>query len=342
MPTELRTHDAAAMRRALDLARLGPPGGPNPQVGCVLIGPSGDVLAEGVHRGAGTPHAEVDALSTVPHGAAAGATAVVTLEPCDHVGRTGPCSIALLGAGIARVVVAQPDPNPVAAGGAQRLRSAGVTVETGVLADEASALNERWATAVARGRPWVTVKWASSLDGRIAAPDGTSRWITGPVARADVHRRRAEHGAILVGTGTALADDPVLTARGADGPLPHQPRPVVVGHRDLPEGAALHGRPDLLRIREHDPSAVLDALTAAGLTSVLVEGGPTVASAFLAAGLVDELLVYLAPTLLGGDRLATGDLGVPTIAARHRLAVRATVALGADLLVVARPAPEGA
>ncbi len=332
----------SAMRRALELAALGPAGGPNPRVGCVILDASGRVLAEGYHRGSGTPHAEIDALQQLPHGGAAGATAVVTLEPCNHTGRTGPCSVALLEAGVARVVYAIPDPHQAAAGGAERLRAGGVEVEAGVLADAAAALNEHWIAAVTTGRPWVTVKWASSLDGRIAAADGTSRWITGPEARADVHRRRAEHGAILVGTGTALADDPGLTARGPDGLLPHQPVPVVVGLRELPARAAVHAHPrPLVHVRSHDPRAVLDAVAGTGATSAFVEGGPTLASAFLAAGLADEVLVYLAPTLLGGPRLATGDLGVATISDQLRLDVREVRTLGTDLLVVARPRTAG-
>ena len=332
-------HLVPAMRRALELATCGPAGGANPRVGCVLLGPDGELLAEGWHRGAGTPHAEPDALAKVPDGAAAGATAVVTLEPCDHTGRTGPCSVLLMEAGVARVVYAQADPNPLAAGGAERLRAAGIRVHAGVLADEAAALNERWAASLRLGRPWVTAKWAASLDGRIAAADGTSRWITGSVARADVHRRRAEHGAVVVGTGTAWADDPALTARDAGGVLlTHQPVPVVVGRRDPAADAAVHAHPKpLLRVRSHDPRAALDAIADAGATSAFLEGGPTLVSAFLAAGLVDEVLVYLAPTLLGGDRLATLDLGVPTIDAQRRLAIREVHRLGDDLLVVARP-----
>lgn len=329
-----------AMRRALELAALGPAGGANPRVGCVLLSPQGTPLAEGFHRGAGTPHAEVDALSQVPPGAAAGATAVVTLEPCDHVGRTGPCSEALIEAGVARVLYAAADPFPPARGGAARLRAAGVRVEGGLLEPEAALLNERWSAALRLGRPWVTAKWASSLDGRIAAADGTSRWITGPEARADVHRRRAEHGAIVVGSGTALADDPALTARGDGGALlPHQPLPVVVGRRAPAEDAAVrrHPRP-LLHVPDHDAAAALEAVARQGVTSAFLEGGPTLVSAWLAAGLVDEVLVYLAPTLLGGDRTATGDLGVATIAEQRRLDVREVHRLGADLLIVARPA----
>jgi diaminohydroxyphosphoribosylaminopyrimidine deaminase/5-amino-6-(5-phosphoribosylamino)uracil reductase len=333
----------AAMGRALELAALGPSGGPNPQVGCVILDASGAVLAEGYHRGAGTPHAEVDALRSLPPGASAGATAVVTLEPCNHTGRTGPCSVALIEAGIARVVFAIPDPAQVAAGGAQRLRDAGVDVQDGVLAEEAAALNERWLAAITRGRPWVTAKWGSSLDGRVAAEDGSSRWITGEIARAEVHRHRAEHGAIVVGTGTVLADDPSLTARNEDGTLkPTQPLPVVVGARALPSGALLnrHPRP-VLQVQLHDPAAVLEAIRNAGPTSALLEGGPTLISAFAAAGLIDEYLVYLAPALLGGDRLATRDLGVATISDQLRLDLREVRTLGPDVLVVARPHLEG-
>ncbi len=179
-----------AMRRALELARRGPRG-VNPQVGAVILSPAGDVIAEGWHRGLGSPHAEVDALSRLAPGRARGATAVVTLEPCNHTGHTGPCALALIEAGITRVVYGLDDPTPRAAGGARRLRAAGVDVEAGVLAADGAAQLHDWLTVQRLGRPHVTVKWAQSLDGRIAAADGTSRWITGPAARADVHRRRA-------------------------------------------------------------------------------------------------------------------------------------------------------
>ncbi|NAZ83340.1 bifunctional diaminohydroxyphosphoribosylaminopyrimidine deaminase/5-amino-6-(5-phosphoribosylamino)uracil reductase RibD, partial [Kineococcus sp. R8] len=299
------------MRRALELAARGPATGPNPRVGCVLLDASGTVRAEGFHAGAGTPHAEVAALRALA-GPAAGMTAVVTLEPCAHTGRTAPCTGALLDAGVTRVVVAAADPNPRAAGGAAVLRGAGVDVEVGVLAAEAERLNERWGTAVGRGRPWVTWKWASTLDGRAAAADGSSRWITGRAARADVHRLRAAHDAVLVGTGTALADDPALTVRadGADVPG-RQPLRVVLGHRDLPVGSRLlDARAETLHLRTHDPRAALQALAAEEVRTVLLEGGPTVAAAFWRAGLVDEVVCYLAPALLGAGAPAVGDLGV--------------------------------
>ncbi|MET0734677.1 MAG: bifunctional diaminohydroxyphosphoribosylaminopyrimidine deaminase/5-amino-6-(5-phosphoribosylamino)uracil reductase RibD [Microbacterium sp.] len=332
-----------AMRRALALALRGPRG-VNPQVGAVLLSPSGTVLAEGWHRGAGTPHAEVDALSKLPAGAASGATAVVTLEPCNHTGRTGPCSEALIAAGVARVVYAVADPGVASSGGAARLRDAGVDVEAGVLAEEGAALLESWLTVERLGRPHVTVKWAQSLDGRAAAADGTSQWITGPAARADVHRRRATADAIVVGTGTLLADDPALTARRPDGTLyDHQPIPVVLGDREVPDTAAVHRHPHALLHRSgSDLPAVLDELRERGVQRVFIEGGPTIASAFLREDLVDEVLAYIAPTLIGsgrdgGDRPALGSLGVETITGQRRLAVASVERLGDDLLVVATP-----
>ena len=327
----------AAMRRALELAERGPVTGGNPQVGCVLLDDAGRIVAEGWHRGAGTPHAEVDALSHLTD--ARGLTAVVTLEPCNHTGRTGPCSEALVAAGIARVVYAVSDPGRVSAGGAARLRAGGVEVIPGVLAAEAAELLHVWLTAAARGRPWVTVKWASTLDGRAAAADGTSQWITGTAARQRVHEQRAASDVILVGTGTVFADDPALTARGDAGELlAHQPLPVVVGERPIPADAALRRHPaGVLETGTRDLERVLAELDARGVRRVYVEGGPTLASAVIAAGLADEYAVYLAPALLGGDRLAVGELGITTIADARRLRIMSVEQLGEDLLVMARP-----
>ncbi len=339
------TTEAAAMARALELALRGPRHGVNPQVGCVLLSPAGEVIAEGWHRGAGTAHAEVDALSKLADPALArGATAVVTLEPCNHQGRTGPCSVALIEAGVARVVYAVADPGERSHGGGERMRAAGLEVEQGLGAEAVEEAIRPWLTAVRLHRPFVTVKWASSLDGRAAAADGTSQWITGWAARADVHRRRADADAIVVGTGTVLADDPALTARddaptadGGGGLLPHQPAPVVIGTRPVPAGARVHGHPQPLRVfATHDLAAVLDELYADEVRSVFVEGGPTVASAFLAAGLADEVLVYLAPTLLGGPRSALTELGVGTIDEQRRLRITDLTRLGDDIGIVAR------
>ncbi len=333
-------HDA--MRRALAIARNGPRG-VNPQVGAVILSPAGDVLAEGWHRGAGTPHAEVDALSRLSPGGARGATAVVTLEPCNHTGRTGPCSEALIAAGISRAVYAVADPGDHSSGGAERLRAAGVDVEAGLLAADAESLLASWLTVQRLGRPHVTVKWAQSLDGRAAAADGTSRWITGALARADVHRRRALADAIVVGTGTVLADDPALTARTHEGALlPDQPVPVVVGARAVPADAALRRHPREFLQYPGDLPAMLADLRDRGVHRVFVEGGPAVAASFLREELADELLVYVAPVLLGGDMLAVRDIGVDTIADARRLEVSSVDTLGEDLLVVATVRPASA
>ncbi len=341
----------AAMDRALELARRGPAHGPNPRVGCVLLAggvPDGSparVLGEGWHRGAGTAHAEVAALAD----AAArghdvrGATAVVTLEPCAHTGRTGPCAHALADAGVAHVVHAVEDPNPAAAGGAAALRARGVRVTSGVRAAEAAELLRVWATAAARGTPYVTLKTATSLDGRVAARDGTSRWVTGPQARAHAHAVRAAVDAVAVTTGTVLADDPALTARRPDGSLvDHQPLRVVVGRRDVPAAARLRGAGGpLLHVRSHAVADLLAAVAAREVRHLLVEGGPALATALLAADAVDELHAYLAPVVLGAGPAAVGDLGVSTLAAAPRLRTARVERLGDDVLLVARrePAP---
>ena len=335
--TETAAYDRL-MRRALSLAARGPATGVNPQVGCVLVSPDGTVVAEGWHRGVGTAHAEVDALSKVE--SANGLTAIVTLEPCNHTGHTGPCSVALIEAGVARVIYSVSDPNPQAGGGAERLREAGVTVESGLLAEDTEEFMHPWLTAVRLGRPYVTVKWASSLDGRAAAADGTSQWITGTAARQHVHERRALADAIIVGTGTVLADDPSLTARGDAGELmEHQPVPVVLGERAIPASAKLRRHPaGLIESGSRDVGAVLTDLYSRDIRRVFVEGGPTIASVFIAAGLVDELLVYLAPTLIGGPRLAIGNLGIGTIADQLRLTIADVERLGDDVLIIARKA----
>lgn len=338
-PTGTVTHETA-MRRALTLAALGPARDPNPRVGCVLLDTDGRIVAEGFHCGAGTPHAEAAALTDARTRGVdpRGTTAVVTLEPCAHHGRTGPCADALIEAGVAAVVVAVGDPNPVATGGAARLRAAGIEVTTGVLADEGEELLRLWLHTVRTGRPYVTLKLATSLDGRVAAADGTSQWITGPQARAHAHTIRAQVDAIAVGSGTVLADDPSLTARTADGGLfEHQPLRVVLGRRPVPGTARLHGPGGaLVQLPEHDVDAVLQELAARGVRHLLVEGGPTLSTALLAADAVDEIHAYVAPVLLGAGATAVGDLGVTTIGAAARFATHDVGRLGDDMLLVAR------
>ncbi|MCX7520952.1 bifunctional diaminohydroxyphosphoribosylaminopyrimidine deaminase/5-amino-6-(5-phosphoribosylamino)uracil reductase RibD [Microbacterium sp. STN6] len=333
----------AAMRRALALAAHGPATGVNPRVGCVILDADGAVIAEGWHRGAGTPHAEIDALGHLEPGDARGSTVVVTLEPCNHTGRTGPCSVALIEAGVARVVYAASDPGVRSGGGARRLHDAGVEVIGGVLGDEVERFLGDWLPAARLGRPFVTLKWASSLDGRTAAADGTSKWIIGAAARQRVHEQREASDAIIVGTATVLSDDPSLTARGDAGELmPRQPMPVVVGVRQIPSDAAVFRHPHAPFIAPtHDLAQVLDHLFGLGVRRAFVEGGPTLATAFLAAGLVDELVVYLAPSLLGGPHTAIADIGVGTIAEARRLEITGVERLGNDLMIVAHPRDGG-
>lgn len=302
------------MRAALDLAVRGPSADPNPRVGCVLER-DGEMVGRGWHAGAGTPHAEAAALADAGD-RACGATAYVTLEPCSHTGRTGPCVDALTAAGVRRVVYAQADPNPAARGGGEILRSRGIEVHGGFLADQAAAINERWSFAVTHERPWVTWKFASSLDGRSAAADGTSQWISNASSRADVHALRRDVGAVVVGTGTALADDPQLTARDEHGTVSgRQPLRVVVGDRDLPPTARLlDDAATTVRIHTHDPVVALKNLHERGIRTVLLEGGPTLGGAFAASGLVDELIAYVAPLLFGAGSAAVGPMGVGTLA----------------------------
>jgi diaminohydroxyphosphoribosylaminopyrimidine deaminase/5-amino-6-(5-phosphoribosylamino)uracil reductase len=288
----------------------------------VLLDADGRTVAEGHHRGAGTPHAEADALAAAGS-AARGPTAVVTLEPCNHTGRTGPCAQALVDAGVRRVVVAQVDANPVAAGGADTLRRAGVEVETGLMADQARALNPVWSFAVEHRRPYVTWKFATTLDGRSAAADGTSRWVSSPAARRDTHRLRALCDTMLVGTGTVAVDDPRLTVRDAhDRPVARQPLRAVMGERDLDPGRQIFDdTAPTLHLRTRDPEAALEELWSRDRQHVFLEGGPTLAAAFLSAGLVDEVVAYVAPMLLGAGRSAVGDLGITTISGALHLPV---------------------
>ncbi len=325
--------EQTAMTRALALAVTdGVPLGPNPRVGCVLIGADGATVAEGYHRGAGTAHAEADALARA--GAAAhGTTAVVTLEPCNHTGRTGPCAQALVAAGVRRVVFAQRDPNPAAAGGSATLHAAGIEVEEGLLVEQAREVNLIWTFAVEHARPFVTWKFATSLDGRSAATDGTSRWVSGRAARLDAHRLRALCDVMLVGTETVLVDDPLLTVRDADDrPLAVQPLRAVMGERDLPSTRrALNTDAETVHLRTRDPRAALAELYARDRQHVFLEGGPTLAAAFLVAGLVDEIVVYVAPLLLGAGAPAVADLGIATIADALRPTVTdVTVLAGLD------------
>lgn len=336
-----------AMRRAVDLSRavLGTTS-PNPPVGAVVLDADGRVVGEGATQPPGGPHAEVVALRQA---AGRGRTAVVTLEPCHHTGRTGPCSQALLDAGITTVVVGCSEPTALAAGGVEALRAAGVEVVTGVLEDEVAAGPlAAWLHRQRTGLPLVTWKYAATLDGRSAAADGTSRWITGEAARADVHLLRSQVDAVVAGVGTVLADDPQLTTRPDPG---HQPLRVVVDSRgrtpatarvlddEAPTLVATVTPTDAYGDRvlvlpggeQVDLPALLKALADRDVVSVLLEGGPTLASAFWRAGLVDRVVGYVAPALLGAGPTALLDCGIGTLADAVRLDLTDVTRLGDDV-----------
>ncbi|HEX4524992.1 MAG TPA: bifunctional diaminohydroxyphosphoribosylaminopyrimidine deaminase/5-amino-6-(5-phosphoribosylamino)uracil reductase RibD [Casimicrobiaceae bacterium] len=354
-------HDRAFMTRALKLAELGLyTTTPNPRVGCVLVR-DGYIIGEGWHQRAGGPHAEVHALAdAAARGAdARGATVYVTLEPCNHHGRTPPCTDALLAAGVARVVAAMADPYPPAAHGAERLRASGIEVDIGLLEDNARELNPGWLMNIEHGRPWVRVKIAASLDGRTALENGASQWITGEEARADGHRWRARACAILTGIGTVQHDDPQLTVRGVA--TPRQPLKVIVDrHGDLPANARVLADGEVLVVTASTPrvvwpptvrtmnlpdrdgridlAAMMAALAAEGINEVHVEAGARLNGALLAAGLVDELLVYLAPCLLGDGARGMFALPAPLdrLDDRTPLRIAGIDPVGTDWRVLAR------
>ncbi|WP_426995619.1 bifunctional diaminohydroxyphosphoribosylaminopyrimidine deaminase/5-amino-6-(5-phosphoribosylamino)uracil reductase RibD [Pseudarthrobacter sp. N5] len=337
--------EAKAMDTALEAALQGQRGA-NPLVGAVVVSPDGRQLVTGYHRGAGTAHAEADAIAqAVIRGVdLEGATMVVTLEPCNHCGRTGPCAQAIIAAGIANVVYAIDDPHDPAAGGAETLRAAGVSVRSGLAADLALELNRDWFGSVQANRPFVTLHIAQTLDSRIAAEDGTSQWISSQESLADNHGVRGRIDAILVGTQTVLVDNPRLTARDASGETAgKQPLRAVMGLRKIPAGAAIRGDDGkVLHLPTRDPHEALNLLFAAGVRHVMVEGGSRILSAFLTAGLVDELIVYLAPTLLGSGTPALDGLGIATLENAQRwewdhASGGAVRPLGRDLRLHLRP-----
>ncbi|KQB85520.1 bifunctional diaminohydroxyphosphoribosylaminopyrimidine deaminase/5-amino-6-(5-phosphoribosylamino)uracil reductase RibD [Corynebacterium oculi] len=322
----------AAINRALDLAvraswEVKGTTSPNPPVGAVILDASGSIVGVGATQPPGGAHAEVMALAQA--GAAArGGAAVVTLEPCNHTGRTGPCTRALLRAGIVEVHYAHPDPGEHEGGGAEYLRSRGVEVHR-ISVDIAPLLP--WLTAMRRQRPHVTLKFAQTLDGFTAALDGTSQWITGEEARAQVHLDRSRRDAIIIGTGTAWADRPALTARtesGENGLYPHQPRRVVIGRRELPEYMREQGFEQYPGI-----SQALTALWEKGDRDVLIEGGAGLAHSALEADVVDSVQAYLAPVLLGGGRGVVDKPLVPTLGAARRWRTREVRRLGLDTLI---------
>lgn len=365
--------DHVHMARALQLAARGTYStAPNPAVGCVMLDAGGAVVGEGWHHRAGQPHAEVYAL----HAAsvrARGGTAYVTLEPCSHYGRTPPCAEALIEAGVRRVVAAMQDPNPLVAGnGLRRLTAAGIVTAVGVLEREARELNRGFVSRMTRGRPWVTVKLGNSLDGRTALADGSSQWITSEPARADVQRLRARASAIVTGIGTALADDPALTVRDGeldlggrvplrvvldsngrlepDLTLAHDDFPTLVFSSDAgvralarlveAESSSLEVEPMALDAAGRiDLGAALQRLAALKCNEVLVEAGPRLSGSFLASGFVDEIVMYVAPTILGDTAQPAFALAQPlhTLAERPQFFYHDVRRVGPDLRLALRP-----
>jgi diaminohydroxyphosphoribosylaminopyrimidine deaminase / 5-amino-6-(5-phosphoribosylamino)uracil reductase len=344
-PRDASAGEHAAMRRALELATKGPLRGPNPQVGCVLLDAQGKIVSEGWHEGAGSPHAEAVALANLSKSgtSAEGLTAVVTLEPCSHTGRTGPCANALIEAGISRVLFSVSDPGDESGGGGKMLTEAGIEVRGGIELEAGEKLLERWLVSTGSQRPWVTVKWAMSLDGRAAAVDGTSQWITSATTRQRVHNDRSAHDAIAVGTKTVIIDDPSLTARKPDGTLfEQQPFAVVVGETSMPSGAKVRNHPGgFLHHQSHDLRQLCGELFELGHRSLYVEGGPTLASAFIKAGLVDEFHITMGALLLGGTKLATTDIGVSTMEEALTLDIQSVTQFDTDVFVIARPHEQG-
>jgi len=354
------------MRRALQLAALAEGRtSPNPLVGAVVLDSTGRLVGEGFHARAGQPHAEPGALAQAGD-AARGGTIVVTLEPCCHHGRTPPCTEAILSAGIQRVVVALTDPDPrVAGGGLQRLRDAGLEVISGVLAAEAADQNRAFVHRVRTGRPWGVLKWAMSLDGRTALPNGASQWISAPPARSWVHELRAQCDAVIVGGGTVRADDPLLTSRGSRSPEPLRvvlsrsldlPAAAQLWHQDVAATLVAHAAgvnadselkllADLQRqgvqleaLERCEPLALLNALAGRGCNQVLWECGPALASVALQQGCVQEIAAVIAPKLLGGQlaRTPLGDLGFTAMEQVLNLNCEPGRSLGQDLLLQAR------
>jgi diaminohydroxyphosphoribosylaminopyrimidine deaminase/5-amino-6-(5-phosphoribosylamino)uracil reductase len=359
--------DHAMMARALRLAERGAfTTKPNPMVGCVLA-KDGVVVGEGWHRSAGGPHAEVFALEAAGE-KARGATAYVTLEPCSHIGRTGPCADALITAGVVRVVAAMRDPNPLIHGaGFDRLLAAGITVEIGLMEALARQLNRAFLSRIERGRPWLRIKLAVSLDGRSALKSGDSKWISGEPSRQDVQRWRARSGAILTGAGTVLIDDPLLTVRlPADAPeyerdfvppvrvvldpglatvargrVREGDAPTLYIHAPdarMPRGIDAAHAPVPVHAGRFDLHAVLSLLAARDINEVQVETGATLAGAFLAAGLVDELLLYVAPVVLGEHaRPMFEGLPIDTMSDRLSMAIVETRRIGEDVRLLLQP-----
>jgi diaminohydroxyphosphoribosylaminopyrimidine deaminase / 5-amino-6-(5-phosphoribosylamino)uracil reductase len=317
-----------AMARAIECARLGlGKTFPNPIVGAVITSATGQFISEGFHSG--TDHAEVIAIAAAKE-IPTGSIIYVTLEPCNHQGKTPPCTQALIDAGITKVVYAVSDPNPVAAGGAERLRKSGIEVVAGLLESEAAFDNRAWLTKIAKHRPRITWKIASSMDGKVAAADGTSKWITSELARADVAVLRSQADAIVTSTATVLADNPLLTSKG----LGKNPLRIVMGESEVTPGSqVLNSDAETVVIKSHNFQELISLSSQRGFNQILVESGPTFGTALLKAGLVDEVILYQAPTFFGSGTPSISDLGINNISQRLDFDIADVEVIGADLKI---------
>jgi diaminohydroxyphosphoribosylaminopyrimidine deaminase/5-amino-6-(5-phosphoribosylamino)uracil reductase len=318
----------AAMARAIECARLGlGKTYPNPIVGAVITSATGEFISEGFHSG--TEHAEVIAIAAAKE-IPAGSMIYVTLEPCNHQGKTPPCTQAIINAGIAKVIYAVSDPNPIAAGGAEKLRNSGIEVVEGLLESEAAFDNRAWLTKIAKERPRITWKIASTMDGKVAAADGSSKWITSELARADVALLRSEADAIVTSTSTVKADNPLLTSKGAG----KNPVRIVMGGSEIDSSSQiLKADAETVAIKSRDLQELLTTAKARGFNQLLIESGPTFGTALLKAGLIDEVVLYQAPTFFGSGTPSISDLGVASISQRLDFEIADVEVIGADLKI---------
>jgi diaminohydroxyphosphoribosylaminopyrimidine deaminase/5-amino-6-(5-phosphoribosylamino)uracil reductase len=317
-----------AMARAIECASYGlGKTFPNPIVGAVITSATGEFISEGFHQGA--DHAEVLAINGAKE-IPAGSIIYVTLEPCNHHGKTPPCVDAIIESGIRQVVYAVSDPNPIAAGGSERMRAAGIEVISDTAEVQARHENRAWLTKIEKGRPRITWKIASTMDGKVAASDGSSKWITGELARADVAKIRSQADAIVTSTSTVIADDPLLTSKG----IGHNPVRIVMGLSEIANNSQILGsEAETVLIKSRDFKELISLASDRGFNQLLIESGPTFGTALLSADLIDEIILFQAPTFLGAGKASIGDLGITNIAGRLDFEITDVEVIGADLKI---------
>ena len=320
--------EEAAMAHAIECARLGlGKTFPNPIVGAVITTATGELISEGFHQGG--DHAEVIALNAAKE-IPAGSILYVTLEPCNHHGKTPPCVDAIIKSGIKKVLYAVADPNPAAAGGAERLRAAGIEVQSGIGEEGASLVNRAWLTKMELGRPHITWKIASTMDGKVAASDGSSKWITGELARTDVAQMRSQVDAIVTSTSTVIADDPLMTSKG----FGKDPVRIVMGTSEIKAGAQIfNDSAETVLVKSRNLKELITLANERGFNQLLIESGPTFGTALLREDLVDEIVLFQAPTLFGSGKPAVGDLGITNISGRIDFEISDVEMFGSDLKI---------